>query len=90
MQALADAISQLNAARQAHDQACHELWLCLLGTYPEVGDILDEWAMPEQKAMRWFCDLHFDGGVKSAAELFQEGRGNEVVTRIRQVAHGVY
>lgn len=90
MQTLADAVFQLNIARQAHENACQEVWVCLLATYPEVRTILDEWAMPEQKAMRWFCDPRFDGGAKSAAELFQEGRANEVLTRIRQIVHGVY
>lgn len=46
--------------------------------------------MPEKKVVRWFCDPRFDGGAKSAAELFWEGRGNEVVTQVRQIAHGVY
>lgn len=90
MQTLTDAIVQMNLARRAHEKASHEVWLCLLATCPEVRAVLDEWAMSEQKAARWFCDPHFDGGAKSAAELFQEGRGSEVMMRIGQIAHGIY
>lgn len=88
MQTLAEVIFQLKIVRQAHETPFSVG--VLISEIPRARTILDEWAMPEQKIVRWFCDPRFDGGAKSAAELFREGRGNEVVTGVRQIVHGVY
>lgn len=89
MQTLAHAISQMNQAKSDYHRACDEVWPLLVATYPEIREILQELNMPEPESARWFCTPHFDDD-KSAAELFAEGRGSEVIRLIRRIAYGEY
>lgn len=90
MNGLLAAIDQMKTAKGLYDEACRNVWPALLSAHPEIRGVLKEWAMDEDAAGKWFCSPHFDAGDKTAAELFAEGRGDEVLSRINQIAHGVY
>ncbi len=90
MKSLIDAIADMHLVASAYEQASREVWASLLSKHPEVLDLLTELGIPETKASTWFCSSHFDRGTRCAAELFAEGRGDEVATRIRQIVHGIY
>lgn len=90
MHTLTEAIRQMNLAKLACEEACRVVWISLLDTHPDIQAILKELDMDADAAAPWFCAPYFDNGTKTAAELFDEGRGNEVLMRIRQIAHGVY
>lgn len=90
MKSLSDAISNLNEATRAQHEAENTVMSALLSEFPQISDLLRELALPEAKARSWICSKHFDRGTKSAAELYAEGRGEEAVTRARQMAHGMY
>ena len=90
MKSLIDAIADMQEVATAYDQARREVWVSLSSKHPEVLDLLAELGVHETKASTWFCSSHFDRGARCAAELFAEGRGDEVATRIRQIAHGIY
>lgn len=90
MKSLSDAISHLNECIRAQQEAETTVLSALLIEFPQVDELLNELALPEAKARTWMCSKHFDQGTKSAAELYAVGRVEEVVTRVRQLAHGIY
>ncbi len=90
MKSLSDAISYMHETRSALQEAEKAVLASLLSEFPQVHDLLNELSLPESKARSWVCAKHFDRGTKSAAELYAEGRGEEAVTRARQMAQGIY
>ena len=90
MKSLSDAISHLNECIRAQQEAEKTVLSALLIEFPQVGELLSELALSEAKARTWMCSKHFDLSTKSAAELYAVGRGEEVVRRVRQIAHGIY
>lgn len=90
MQSLSNAISIMYETRGSHERACECVWTILITAFPKLYEVLSESGFAENKAKDWVCSRHFDNETKSAAELFEEGRGEEVITRLRQVAHGIY
>ena len=90
MKSLIDAIADMHVVASAYEEARREVWASLSSKHPEVLELLAELRIPETEASTWFCSSHFDRGTRCAAELFAEGRGDEVATRIRQIAHGIY
>jgi hypothetical protein len=87
---LAQCVEDMRATRQAHLDACRAAWAVLLSGRPEVRELLNESCLDEEQAGPMFWKAHFDGGERSAIELFAEGRGEEVVARIRKMMYGVY
>ena len=90
MKSLSDAISYMHETIRAQHEAEQMVLSALLSEFPQVSELLSELALPESKARSWVCASHFDRGTKSAAELYVEGREAEVVTRARQISHGIY
>ena len=80
----------MHIVARAYEQTRREVWASLSSEQPEVLELLAELGIPETEACTWFCSSHFDRGTRCAAELFAEGRGEEVATRIRQISHGIY
>ena len=90
MRTLTASLKKMKKTKLAYEAACRKVWTSLLATHPEVSTILQEWGVEEEAGWRWFCAPYFDDGSKSAVELFDEGRGSEVILRIGQIAQGVY
>lgn len=90
MTSLAHSIDAMHRAKQAYEDASRAAWMVLLDSRPEVRTLLEEFGLDETAVGHWFCAMHFDEGQKTAIEMFEEGRGREVVSRIGQIAHGVY
>lgn len=90
MSTLTDAILGMKKAKRRYDEACAEAWSALVASHPEVRDLLDSLDLESEATSQWFCAAHFDQGSKTAVELFDEGRGEEVIKRIRQLAYGVF
>jgi hypothetical protein len=90
MKSLSDAISYMHETRSALQEAENGVLASLLTEFPQVHELLNELSLPESKASTWLCAKHFDHGTKSAADLCVEGRGEEVIARVKQIAHGIY
>lgn len=90
MNTLAQCVEDMQATRQAHLDACRAAWAVLLNYRPEVRELLKQYRLDEGHAGPMFWTTRFDGGERSAIELFAEGRGDEVVERIHRMMSGVY
>lgn len=90
MKTLAQCVEDMRLTRKAHLDACRAAWLMLLSRQPEVGALLIELGLDAEISGPLFWTAKFDGNERSAIELFEEGRGSEVIARVRRMVHGVF
>lgn len=86
---LRDAIRAMKQAHDAYEAQCHVVWRSLRSEYPEVELTLNQCGFTEKSARPWFFNRIFDDRTKCGAELFADGRGQEVLDRILRMAHGM-
>ena len=90
MSDLRAAVEEMRRCRKDYDESCVVVWSQLLASHPELRELLSKSGIDKNQSCRWFCARRFDEGTKSAAELFAEDRGEEVMLLLGQMTAGVY
>jgi len=85
-----EAISRLHEARTIYEECMQTVYLQLLSCSPELSASLESLGSTDADAAKWLCTSNFDNNTKTGADLFGEGRGQEVIERILQSAESVY
>jgi len=85
-----EAISRLHEARVIYEECMQTVYLQLLRCHPELSASLESLGSTAADAAKWLCTPNFDDNTKTGADMFGEGRGQEVIDRVLQSAESVY
>lgn len=90
IKSLSSSVRDMVESRRIHEAHWSLVYAALLDRYNELPPLIEQMGWDQPTAIRWSCTPRFDGGTKSPAELFEDGRGEEVLASLRRSISGVY
>jgi len=85
--ALQAAIAHAAQAREEFERRCLIMWRLVETVEPTLASEIGQLGFEDEAAAAWICSP-LAGFAGSPAEMVAAGRGEEILTRIRQTMHG--